>query len=195
MGREARGRCTVDGELVDVRLHLHSGGLDLRGGLQRTFDRAAIHDISGADGVLRFRVADEVVEIALDDSAERWAVALAAAPPTLLSKLGLGPGATAFVIGELPEPLGHVIAPHATDAGSAAMIVVAVADDGVLRSLPGLLEPLHAGRPVWVVHGKGASPAPGATAVRQLLREAGYRDTKVCAVADAWSATRYSAVP
>jgi len=43
-----------------------------------------------------------------------------------------------------------------------------------------------------VVHGKGARSAFGETAVRRIMREAGYKDTKVSAVSDTLSATRYS---
>ena len=46
---------------------------------------------------------------------------------------------------------------------------------------------------VWIVHGKGReATAPGDNAVREVLRSAGWRDTKVSAIGGTWSATRYS---
>ena len=51
---------------------------------------------------------------------------------------------------------------------------------------------LPRGTPIWIVHGKGPRAPFGEGPVRRLMREAGYRDTKVSAVSDDLSATRYS---
>lgn len=50
--------------------------------------------------------------------------------------------------------------------------------------------PEHA--PIWIVYEKGAKAAFGESAVRSLMRHAGYRDNKVSAISDALSATRYA---
>jgi hypothetical protein len=75
----------------------------------------------------------------------------------------------------------------------ADVVVVVVHSDAELESLPVWFRECGIASHVWVVHGKGrTSSAPGDNAVRAVLRGAGWRDTKVSAVADDWSATRYS---
>jgi len=47
-------------------------------------------------------------------------------------------------------------------------------------------------RHVWIVHRKGKGAQLGDTAIRAALRTRGYIDTKVSAVSDSSSATRYT---
>ncbi len=56
-------------------------------------------------------------------------------------------------------------------------------------------ETLSVGRPIWLVYSKGAKAAFGERAVREGMRSAGYKDTKVTAVSDTLNATRYALAP
>jgi hypothetical protein len=70
--------------------------------------------------------------------------------------------------------------------------VAVVADAAALEHALRLHEALPSGAPIWVIHGKGSRSPFGEAAVRRIMREAGYLDTKVSAVSDTRSATRYS---
>jgi hypothetical protein len=76
---------------------------------------------------------------------------------------------------------------EAATAGSAALLVAivnTVAD----------LEPacaLAGARPVWIVTGKGKHATVRETDLRLWLREAGFGDSKSCAVSDELTATRW----
>ena len=48
--------------------------------------------------------------------------------------------------------------------------------------------------PLWTVYPKGKAGQFGDTAIRTALRDAGWRDTKSCAVSERLTATRYNRV-
>ena len=189
MGREARGVVVVDGERMPVTLHLDGTALDVRGSIRRHVPRERIGSAVADGTILTVTAGEETLVIELGAPAAPWAKALLAVPPTLAEKLGLTPGRRAFCIGTPPSEIVAAVGRAAPDAAAADLVVATVATDAVLAGLVALLHGVTV--PVWVVHGKGTSPAPGAAHVREVMRAAGYRDTKVTAVSDAWSATRY----
>jgi hypothetical protein len=72
----------------------------------------------------------------------------------------------------------------------ASLLIVQAADEGALKTALAASEGSTA--PFWIVHGKGKAAAFGDNApVRALMRGRGFIDTKVSAVSDALSATRY----
>ncbi len=146
-------------------------------------------------GVLSFDADGVAFRFELGAAASAWANALATEPPSLAEKLGAANGESVAVRGEVPVPELEVALSDAARVPpwEADLVLVTVRTDLELGALPTWLRECGASSPVWIVHGKGrASTAPGDAAVRTVMRAAGYRDTKVSAVADTWSATRYS---
>jgi hypothetical protein len=153
----------------------------------RRINRVDVHDATSHDGRLRFRVHEEVFEIVLGDDAPRWARALATPPPTVLEKLGLRAGVSAYPLGLVPDLLQQDLAAHlAGDVADAEMVIAVVTDQAELQALPEWMQRNARGVPVWVVHGKGASSAPSANDVRVLMRANGFRDAKICAIGGTW---------
>jgi hypothetical protein len=195
MGLEARCPCRWTAGSGDVRALLEARELILRGDLRRTIPVAAITQVRVEGEDLRFRVGDEEVALGLGAArAGRWAKKLVAPPRTLAQKLGVGPSAKALVIGAAEDPaLREALAGCVAARGEEAKLSVAVvADAAALEHALRLHETLPSGAPIWVVHGKGSGSPFAEAAVRRIMREAGYRDTKVSAVSDTFSATRYS---
>jgi hypothetical protein len=124
--------------------------------------------------------------------AGRWLTALRTPPPTLASKLGVGPDVPVWTWGDLADPelaealaSAHPAAPHEAAIG--------IARAGSEASLTEVLTLFRDGSaPLWVVHGKGKGTVFGDTAVRATMRGGGWIDTKACAVSQDLSATRYS---
>ncbi|WP_285462910.1 hypothetical protein [Agromyces sp. NBRC 114283] len=129
-----------------------------------------------------------------DSNAERSAVRLVGAPPPPPGEFGVAEDASVSVLGRLPvDSLVDALADSPRVVPWEADVVVAVVDDErSLHGLPGWLRECGVVAPVWVVHGGVQGPAPGADAVRGVMRDAGYGALAVSRVTAAWSATRFA---
>ena len=196
MGRQAKATWIGEhGGAAAVTLHLEAAGLQISGERRGRVPRTAWTNVEAADGVVSFDADGCTYRFAVGAAAPVWARALTTPPPSLAEKLGVGNGSAVAVRGELPLPeLYDALADAArVPPWEADVVVVVVRSDRELESLPVWFRECGIDTHVWVVHGKGReSTAPGDNAVRTVMRSAGWRDTKVSAVADAWSATRYS---
>ena len=187
MGREAVTQADIAGERREVKVVLEAGELLLRGAVRRRYARSALTKVRAEAGVLRFEGAGEAVALHLGEpQARRWAEAIQKPLPTLREKLDLkglvlriGPPDDAELAAALE---GACI----EDASVASMIVARIDDEADLATalaVPGAL-------PIWAIYPKGKR-AFGDAAIRAVLRAAGYRDSKSCAVSDRLTATRY----
>jgi hypothetical protein len=224
MGSEAIGSVTIrddQGATVahahDVKALLESRELVLRGAIRRSLPIAELRDVVAGGERLHFRHEKEEYDLTLGAAvAVRWAKKILATPPTLASKLGISAERTAFVIGRVTDarlveallgatanedtvpPLDRDPPASAASSGAeraVAVPVVAVAEVDDAEGLERALEELPPGLPIWVVHRKGRGADFGESAVRQRMRALGFIDTKVSAVSDARSATRYTPRP
>ena len=195
MGRQAKATWIGEHGGAAVTLHLESAGLQISGERRARVPRDAWSHVEEADGVVSFTAHGDTYRFRLGPAAPAWAEALVTPPPSLAEKLGVAHGETIAVRGELPLPeLEEALADAArTVPWEAEVVVVVVRTDDELESLPVWFRESGITTHVWIVHGKGReSTAPGDNAVRAVLRSAGWRDTKVSAIGDTWSATRYS---
>jgi ethanolamine utilization microcompartment shell protein EutS len=196
MGREALVRAEVGTQTGEVKALLESHELILRGEIKRHFPRPAIENVEVDGGQLRFTCGGESIRLHLGDKvAASWAKAVATPPPSLRAKLGLQNGAKAFLIGTcddaaLAEALDGAVTGNAAEA---AMLIARIDGPEDLASARAV-QAEYATLPVWTIYPKGKSISYGDGAIRAALREAGFRDTKSCAVSDRLTATRYNPV-
>jgi hypothetical protein len=192
MGMEAECTCRWDAGRGQVKALLESHALIIRGALRRTIPLAAITQIAAEDDALHVIAGAESISLDLGGAtAQRWARKIAAPPPSLAKKLGVGIGSPAYVIGDITDDaLRAALNGASTQDRDAARISLAM-----VRSETELLDALTRhprARPIWIVYGKGAKTAFGEAAVRRVMRAAGFMDNKVSAVSETWSATRYA---
>ncbi len=195
MGRQAKATWIGEHGGAAVTLHLESSGLQISGERRARVPRTAWSQVEVADGVVSFVADGDTYRFRLGAAASVWANALLTTPPSLAEKLGVAHGETVAVRGELPlAELDSALADAPRVAPwEAAVVVVVVRTEAELGALPVWFRECGISAHVWIVHGKGRhSRAPGDTAVREVLRAAGWRDTKVSAIGEDWSATRYS---
>ncbi|MFD4422873.1 hypothetical protein ACFWN7_15410 [Agromyces sp. NPDC058484] len=195
MGRQAKAIWIGEHGGAAVTLHLESAELQISGERRARVARSAWSQVEVADGVVSFVAEGRTYRFRLGAAARAWADALMKPPPSLAEKLGVAHDETVAVRGELPRPeLEEALADAARlPPWEADVVVVVVRGDAELAALPVWLGECGIATQVWVVHGKGReSAAPGDNAVRDVMRSAGWRDTKVSAIGGAWSATRYS---
>ncbi|MEC4592882.1 MULTISPECIES: hypothetical protein [Nitrospirillum] len=195
MGLEAVCHVTWQGGAGEVKALLESRELILRGEIRRTVPVAAITAVAVEGDDLVLATPDGPLILTLGaDAATHWARKLTTPPPTLAQKLGVSPAAPVLVIGTaddsaLAAALKGAVAATPAEARLALAVVRDVAD--LERAVAA-----HAGLPpgaaLWIVHGKGPKTLFGETPVRAWMRAAGFMDTKICAVSDTLSATRYN---
>ncbi|WP_382309026.1 hypothetical protein [Herbiconiux sp. UC225_62] len=204
MGSEAIGSVTITDEHGTTLAHAHgvkalleSREFILRGPLRRGLLIEQLSDVVAEGDRLRFRHGGEEYELTLSPPvAARWAKKILTPPPTLAAKLGVSPERPALVIGRVTDArlvealLGASVAGEPGPPPEAAVAEVDDAD-GLERALA----ELPPGLPIWVVHRKGRGADFGEAAVRQRMRSLGFIDTKVSAVSDARTATRYAPHP
>jgi hypothetical protein len=195
MGREAQCLCRWAGGATQVKALLEGRELILRGGARRTFAIADMTDVRAHGDDLLFAVAgqDSALELGAGQ-ARSWATKILTPSPSLAKKLGVGPTCKARLIGPLDDStLQTALAGSiAEDGEPASQDIAVVADEAALERALEIHAVTLADKPIWVIHGKGPRATFGESAVRRHMRAAGYIDTKVSAVSDALSATRYS---
>lgn len=193
MGREAVAVCRWKGDVAEVKLHLDSKALQLRGAMRDDIPRDAIRDAIRIDEGLRVLTdgPELLVEFGEKD-AERWRKALLKKPPTLAEKFGISPQTPAFVLGpvedeELTKALDGATVHNPKD--SAILIAVLMSEDSLKAASD--LALAHPDKHIWMVHRKGKAAIVGDTAVRTHMRALGFIDSKTSAVSDQLTSTRY----
>ncbi|WP_342076598.1 hypothetical protein [Yoonia sp. SS1-5] len=193
MGREAVAVCHWNGQIAELRLHLDSGFLNLRGDIRADLPRADITGVTLVDDGVLVRLALQTLHMEFDEvSARQWHKALLKTPPTLAEKFGVGPDARCFVQGApndraLSDALVGAMTRHLADASILLAIIENLDDLDAATTLAQENPTLH----LWAVYPKGKGVAVGATAIRTHLRGLGFIDSKSCAVSDRLTATRY----
>jgi hypothetical protein len=137
-------------------------------------------------------------EVALQLGAKEaasWARKIAAPPPRLADKLGVGPNARVLVIGEVEDPileeaLAPALAPSAAIAHLSLAVVERPAD--LERALAVHAEQMLPDAPIWIVNVKGQASRFGENAIRGDMRALGYVDSKTASVSATLAATRYA---
>jgi hypothetical protein len=195
MGREARVRVTLGGESAEAHALLEGTELILRGAWRRRWPLDALAAVRVEHDALVFEADGGTVRLALGATqAAAWARKIALPPPTLASKMGLGPAAPAWVCGPLDDTqLAQALRDATTtNPHRATQLVAVVLDDAGLASAMAQFGRLPAARHAWLVYPKGRAAAPGDSAIRAAMRAAGFADSKSCAVSERLTATRYS---
>jgi len=190
MGREVRTICHWQGRSGEALVLLESQELLVRGEVKLRLARAEIEAFSVTATGLVVTAPGGTLTVELSpELAARWAQALAKAPPTLASKLGLE-GRRALVVGRVEDStLAEALQGHTTATSPDLLLAVILDSDDLNRGLHVAGE--HPTLPLWCVYRKGPQADPGDAAIRDVLRGAGYIDTKACAVSATLTATRY----
>lgn len=194
MGREALIHAEVGTQAGEVRVLLESTEMILRGDIKRRYLRVEIQQLAVDGEVLQFRSGGDTVRLHLGEKvAQSWADVIAKPPPSLRAKLGLETGALALILGRVTdEALAEATSGSAVTSGAAAQMIIAVIDGPDCLAEVQRVQGDFPSLPIWTVYPKGRGIAFGDTAIRTVLRGAGFRDTKSCAVSDRLTATRYN---
>lgn len=195
MGREAVCVVRWGGKSAEAKALLETHELILRGDLKRKVAIADLKNVRVDGEDLLFSAAGESVALTLGaKAAAGWAKKIATPPPSLKEKLGLKEGAKAMVIGAVTDA-ALAAALNGASTSSAAKAKLAVAQVESEKQLAAAVRACSKPVPIWIVHRKGKGARFGEAAVRAAMRAKGFIDTKVTAVSEAFTATRYARRP
>lgn len=193
MGREAVAVAHWRGEVAEVKVLLKSSEIILRGAIKARIARADVFDVAVSAGRLQLRADGEVLVLQLGESeAVKWRDVLLQPPPTLASKLGIGPEKAAYVIGETEdvELVAALNGARSTSAAAAKVLLAILQREADLEAAIAIARK-HAALFVWCVYAKGKDANPPDAVVRNFMRRNGYMDNKSCAVSATLTATRF----
>ena len=194
MGLEANCHCRWSGGSAEVKALLEADTLILRGGLRRSIPLASLITVQIAGNDLQLATNDEKLSLVLGETiAERWRKKMTTPAPSLREKLGIGPEAKALLVGEIDDPLIlQALEGSLTSNPQEARLSVAFVSNATELAVALERHRVLAGKPIWIVHGKGKGSLLGEQPVRTAMRAEGFKDTKVSAVSPTRSATRYN---
>lgn len=200
MGKEATCGVQWGGESGLAKVLLETHELIVRGGelSRRSVPIASVREIEVRGDQLCFRAGEDAVKLSLGArQAQSWANKMAAPPPTLAEKLGIGAETHLALIGNFDAPeLASAIAEAAStesrdpdrDPGLILAMVRTVADlDYALQ----IYAAYTSHPPIWMVYRKGDGKPIGEREIRDTLRRAGLMDTKVASVSTTLTALRF----
>lgn len=195
MGLEAKSILTVDGEEFAVKALLESNELIVRGDFKERFLFSEISNAKAENGRLNFRFENR--EFALEigqEAAEKWAKKLLAPPKTLFEKLGIKVDDAIYIFGIIhQEQVNLAISTNLAKTKKSAKLAFAEVNSRAdIYNLIADYKSASISYPIWIIHGKGKNPAPNGNIVREIMRANGLIDTKITAISDNWSATRYN---
>jgi hypothetical protein len=193
MGREAIATCHWRGNVAEVKVHIDSKHLSLRGDIRADLARANIIAIDQVPEGVAISIDGEHLTMEFNETdAKRWVTALRKTPPTLAKKLGTSTEHLAFVCGASQDnELNGALRNSTTDNISNADQIIAIVMDQSNLTDAALFAKKHPEKHLWMIYQKGKNAAIGDTAIRTYLREQGFIDSKSCAVSDLLTATRY----
>ena len=190
MGRQAQADCEFAGQSGQASIWLEATDLILRGELRVRIPRGAISSFVGIGETLHLTTDLGPLRAHLGQkTAQAWAVALAKPLPGLAAKLGISPKTPAIVVGAVHD--GDLQTALAGNTADTARIIIAE-----IRTADDLVHALNAARAnplaqIWGVTVKGKSAITDQM-LRVAMRNAGYIDSKSCAVSVTMTATRYA---
>lgn len=192
MGRETSAKVTFRGATAEAKVLLETTELILRGGHKARFPRDALRDVAAAPDGLRLSADGDALHVALPEAeAVRWVKAILTPPPSLASKLGVGPDKPVLLLGAADDAaLAKALEGAVTAKPAEATQIVAIIDSTAALDAA-LARSRETGLALWCIYPKGKAADPDDMAIRTALRAAGMIDSKTCAVSERLTATRY----
>lgn len=190
MGREATCMCQWNGEMARVKALIEPPELILRGEIRRRLPFSELRQLRAESGALRFKYGSDAVTLKLEAStAEKWAKAILAPPPSLAKKLGITQESTVWVIGEVDDVAlesalaeARRVARRGTGVGADVIVARVNSAAELARAFKTAAKRTSNGAPIWIMYRKGPGHAINESDVRETGLAAGIVDVKVASV-------------
>ena len=190
MGRESEAWLSYGGASGAGKILLESSEIILRGAVRARIPRSAIASFAQDGDDLVIQTPQGALRAALaPKEAARWVAAIAKPIPTLAAKLGVSPETPIRVLGDITDADLQAALSGGTSPVSTALLAELNDAAQLDAALHALADPSLTA--FWGVTVKGKAAALPEATLRSRLREAGFIDTKSCAVSQTRSATRF----
>jgi hypothetical protein len=176
--------------MARVKALIEPPELILRGEIRRRLPFSEIRQLRAEGGALRFKYGSDVVTLKLEAStAEKWAKAILAPPPSLAKKLGITPESTVWMIGEIDDvalesalAVARRVARKGAGAGPDVIVARVNSATDLARAFKTAAKATSNGAPIWIVYRKGPGHSISESDVRETELAAGIVDVKVASV-------------
>lgn len=197
MGNEALVEYACGRERLQVKAHLDSQALELRGGKKLRLPLSGITKAIASGDQLKIEAASVKFTLHLGNrEAAIWAKKILN-PPSLASKLGIKPDRDVMLVGSLPPEIGTAAAeaksatkvtklPAKLSADIALLALAPGKEASVISAAATRLEP---GKALWLVYEKGY--AFNGDKVIATARASSLKDTKVARISETHAALRF----
>ncbi len=191
MGRACVCHAEWPGGAGEVKALLETHEIILRGELRRRLPIAALENVAVDGDRLVLTQAGEGIALTLGAAvAASWARKIAAPPPPLAAKLGIGATTRVQALGTVDDPALREAAAAGIAATGEADADLSIAEVADADTLDRVLAKANAA-PLWIAYVKGRASRFGEAAVRKTMRERGWIDVKVASVSDRLTATKF----
>jgi len=182
--------CEWNGEMARVKALIEPPELILRGEIRRRLPFSELRQLRAEGGLLRFKYGGDAVTLKLNaHTAEKWAKAILAPPPSLAKKLGITPESTVWMIGDIDDAALESAVTEARRVvrkgpGVRADVIVAPVSTAaeLARAFKTTAKATSNGVPIWIVYRKGSGHDINESDVRETGLTAGIVDVKVASV-------------
>jgi hypothetical protein len=178
-----------------VKALLEPPELILRGEIRRRLPFSELRQVRVEGGTLRFKFGSDVAALKLDAAtAEKWAKAILAPPPTLAKKLGITPESTVWVIGMVDDAaLETALGEARRAAREGADVIVARVNSAaeLTRPFKSAAKETSAGVPIWIIYRKGPGHPISEADVRSTGLASGIVDVKVASVSSVLTGLKF----
>ena len=195
MGLEATCMVTRGDARTESRVLLETDEVVVRGELRTRIPFHTMTRVSVQRGTLSIQTAHEVVDLELGAvAAKKWLDRISN-PRSRLDKLGVKPGLTVSVLGDVPEDFrSELMASGAVLSEGKAqkesdIICLFANEPSALRRLPALVKSIQRNGAIWVVHPRGQKTFLD-THVFAAARAAGLTDVKVARFSETQTAEK-----
>lgn len=195
MGQEFDGTITVGGQKVNIRADFGSDRVRFSGGRRGDVPYKQVQVLGTSKGILRIRADGAEMQFAVGANVDRLANKIRS-PPGRLDKMGIKPGLSAAIVGDLDDAfvaeLRAVLPDVATrpPTGQVDLIVLAVRSLDELGQVAALAPHLTPDGGLWVVYRKGKRD-PSELDVITAGRAAGLRDFRVARFSETHTALKF----
>ena len=183
MGQELPCTARWGGKSVRGKALLETSEIIFRGASRLKIPFSAIRSVTAAEGELRLKTDDGLVVFELGDRAEKWREKIAN-PTSVVEKLGVKPGDSVSVLGELDEGFLSTLKERKSEittgkiATGTGWIFWGVATREGLGNVKKIAAKMQGSAALWVVYPKGQKAIREAD-VLNSGRKVGLKDVKV----------------
>ena len=196
MGLEANILCHKDDGTYEIKAHLESRELILRGGLKM---RILIKDILNAkidNDILEFEYKDEKYRFELGGLSQKWYQKIITPPKTLSQKFGLKSDSKIYFINSFSSDEVNLALQNCqfADLENAQIIFMQIKSIEDLEFIHKKIVPLSSNFAIWLIYPKGKNAILKESQIREFMRQNGFMDNKISAIDDIWTSARYARV-